>query len=158
MESHLLAALLATCAPQVDTLTARALVQVESAFNPHAVGVVGGTLARQPRSEAEALATLRRLAAGGWDYSVGLAQINRRNFARLGLTDASALDPCANLRAMQAVLSECFERYRRDTAAQLALRRALSCYYSGNAATGFRHGYVQRVLDAAQLQGVAAAR
>jgi type IV secretion system protein VirB1 len=155
MESHVLAALLATCAPQVDPATARALVQVESSFNRHAIGVVGGALERQPRSDAEALGTLQRLAADGWDYSVGLAQINRRNFVRLGLTDATALDSCANLSAMQAVLSECFERYRRDAAPQLALRRALSCYYSGNAVTGFRHGYVQRVLDAARSQGVA---
>ena len=29
---------------------------------------------------------------------------------------------------------------------QVALRQALSCYYSGNFATGFRHGYVRKVV------------
>jgi len=29
---------------------------------------------------------------------------------------------------------------------QQALRAALSCYYSGNFETGFRHGYVQKVV------------
>jgi type IV secretion system protein VirB1 len=83
----------------------------------------------------------------GWLYSVGLAQINSRNFARLGLTTASAFDSCANLQAMQVVLSECLERSQGSP--QLALRRALSCYYSGNPVTGFRDGYVARVAAAA---------
>ena len=33
---------------------------------------------------------------------------------------------------------------------QVALRQALSCYYSGNFATGFRHGYVRKVIVAAR--------
>jgi type IV secretion system protein VirB1 len=50
---------------------------------------------------------------------------------------------------MQTVLSECLGRTDRDTPAQTALREALSCYYSGNFVTGFRHGYVRRVARAA---------
>ena len=37
------------------------VVKVESSFNPYAIGVVGGRLARQPRSLAEALSTARML-------------------------------------------------------------------------------------------------
>ena len=67
----------AACAPLVHPATAQALVvEVESGFNPHAIGVVGGALERQPRSRAEALATARRLQRSGWNFSVGLAQIN----------------------------------------------------------------------------------
>lgn len=142
-------ALAAACAPLVDPVTTRALVQVESSFNPNAIGVVGGSLVRQPRHAAEALATARALQSEGWNFSVGLAQINRHNFARLGLSVESAFKPCANLKAMQAVLSECFERAAEaPTQPQSALRQALSCYYSGNFSTGFRHGYVQRVMRA----------
>ena len=54
-------ALVANCAPQVDIATAHALVAAESGFNAHAIGVVAGTLQRQPRSLAEALPTVRRL-------------------------------------------------------------------------------------------------
>lgn len=143
MDLPSLLALIAACAPQVHADTALAIVRTESAANPHAIGVVGGRLDRQPRSAAEALATARRLDEDGWDYSVGLAQINRRNFGRLGLTPESAFDPCTNLRAMQAVLAECFDRAGPQP--QLALRRALSCYYSGNFTTGFAYGYVARV-------------
>ena len=140
--------LVAACAPMVDPVTAGALVRVESGFNAHAIGVVGGALKRQPRNEGEAIATARSLEANGWSYSVGLAQINSRNFARLGLSPSSAFDPCENLRAMQVVLSECLDRSQGSR--QVALRRALSCYYSGDSELGFRQGYVARVVASAR--------
>jgi type IV secretion system protein VirB1 len=140
------------CAPQLHANTARALVSVESAFNPWAIGVVGGQLARQPRNRAEAQATARALRATGWNFSVGLGQINLRNFERLGLTVDTAFDPCSNLTAMQTVLTECMDRasqpHGSPRAEQTALRQALSCYYSGNFVTGFTHGYVRRVARA----------
>lgn len=155
MDTSTFMALVLACAPQVHPSTAHALVSVESAFNPWAIGVVGGALVRQPQNHAEALATARELQALGHNFSVGLGQINRGNFARLGLTTTTAFDPCMNLTAMQAVLAACFERAssgkeptRSD---QPALRMALSCYYSGNFSTGFRHGYVQKVMAAARM-------
>ena len=147
MDATTISALVMACAPAVHASTAQALITVESGFNPYAIGVVGGVLDRQPRNRAEALATADHLQAAGWNFSVGLAQINARNFERLGLTTATALDPCQILRAMQAVLGECFERSGQGVEPQTALRQALSCYYSGNFVTGFRHGYVQRVAS-----------
>ena len=151
MDATSFIALVAACAPLVDAGTAQALVSVESAFNPHAIGVVQGVLERQPNSRAEALATARNLEANGWSYSAGLAQINVRNFARLGLSAETAFEPCANLRAMEAILLECFERARKGGAnPQSALRQSFSCYYSGNFVTGFRDGYVAKVLRSAR--------
>ena len=148
MDVTIFSALVMSCAPAVHASTAQALITVESGFNPYAIGVVGGVLDRQPRNRGEALATADHLQAAGWNFSVGLAQINVRNFERLGLTTATALDPCQNLGAMQAVLGECFERSGQGVKPQTALRQALSCYYSGNFITGYRHGYVQRVASA----------
>ena len=172
MDASVFLALALACAPQVHTHTAQALVSVESAFNPWAIGVGGGALVRQPRHRAEALATARALQAAGWNFSVGLGQINVGNFERLGLTLDAAFEPCTNLAAMQSVLAECFERARAlaatatatTTAAtpppvdQTALRQALSCYYSGNFATGFRHGYVRKVVAAAGTSLLVASR
>lgn len=172
MDASVFLALALACAPQVHTHTAHALVSVESAFNPWAIGVVGGALVRQPRQRAEALATARALQASGWNFSVGLGQINVGNFERLGLTLDSAFEPCTNLAAMQSVLAECFDRARAPAATataatapatsppvdQAALRQALSCYYSGNFATGFRHGYVRKVVAAAGTSSLAASR
>jgi type IV secretion system protein VirB1 len=147
MDALTLSLLLATCAPQVHPETAAALIAVESARNPYAIGVVGGALLRQPVHRQEAIATARALEAGGWDFSVGLGQINRRNFVRLGLTLNSAFDPCTNLTAMQTVLGECFDRAGPTArGASARLRDALSCYYSGNFSTGHRHGYVRKVV------------
>ncbi|OGA97748.1 MAG: lytic transglycosylase [Burkholderiales bacterium RIFCSPHIGHO2_12_FULL_69_20] len=172
MDASVFLALALACAPQVHTHTAHALVSVESAFNPWAIGVVGGALVRQPRHRAEALATARALQAAGWNFSVGLGQINVGNFERLGLTLDSAFEPCTNLTAMQSVLAECFDRARAPAATatatmttttpppvdQTALRQALSCYYSGNFATGFRHGYVRKVVAAAGTASLVASR
>jgi type IV secretion system protein VirB1 len=158
VDASVFLALALACAPQVHADTARALVSVESAFNPWAIGVVGGALVRQPRTRAEALATAKALQDAGWNFSVGLGQINVGNFERLGLNMESAFEPCANLAAMQTVLGECFDRASgaaSKSVDQVALRQALSCYYSGNFVTGFRHGYVRKVVVAARAVSTA---
>jgi len=149
-------ALMQQCAPQVSPVTMAAIVRTESGFNPYAIGVVHGRLVRQPANQAEAVATVRALAAAGWNFSVGLAQVNRANWAAYGLNEQSAFDPCRNLAAGAAVLEGCFTAARfaqtdgwRDP--QAALRAGLSCYASGNFSTGYRTGYVQRVADNARL-------
>jgi type IV secretion system protein VirB1 len=120
----------------------RAVVTVESSHNPFAIGVVGGRLVRQPKSLDEAVATVKHLKTLGKNYSVGLAQLNQSNFHRFSISDvASAFDRCTNLQSGAKVLVECYSRSGSN------LGKALSCYYSGNFETGFKHGYVQRVLD-----------
>jgi len=143
-------ALAALCAPLVHPTTARAIVVTESAYNPNAIGVVAGHLERQPRHLNEALATAAALQRRGHNFSVGLAQINVHNLDRIGLSLADGFDACKNLGAMQTVLAECFDRAGSKIDAQAAVRRALSCYYSGNFTTGFRRGYVSRVVGNAQ--------
>lgn len=154
-----IASLLPLCAPLVHPATAHAIVQVESSFNPFAIGVVGSALERQPRNRAEALATAKQLDAQGWNYSVGPAQINRRNWDRLGLNVETAFDPCENLRAMQSILARCYERAQgAGLSPQRTLRKALSCYYSGNFTRGFtpdvqgQPSYVAKVVAAARAQ------
>lgn len=116
------------------------VMRVESGFNPYAIGVVGGRLARQPRNLPEAVATARMLEQGGFNFSLGLAQVNRYNLARYGLGSyEKAFSACDNVRAGSRILRECYQR-AGDWG------KALSCYYSGNFVTGFRHGYVQKVM------------
>lgn len=151
------AALAHECAPTVHPQTMAAVVRVESGGNPFAIGVVGGRLARQPSNRREAEATARALEQAGVNFSVGLAQVNKHNLVRYGLDFSSAFDPCANLRASAAILSECFTRaVVRFEPRQTALRAALSCYYSGNFTTGLQPeangsgSYVERVIAAAE--------
>jgi type IV secretion system protein VirB1 len=143
--------LAAQCAPSVDPQTIAALVRTESGFNPYAIGVVGGRLQRQPTSLAQAQATVHMLSTRGFSYSVGLAQINDRNFGKYGLDESTMFDACRNLQAGAAILTDCFTRSKRiKLTEQTALQAALSCYYSGNFTAGFSSGYVNRVLASAQ--------
>jgi type IV secretion system protein VirB1 len=117
------------------------VVRVESSYNPYAIGVVGGRLARQPRSLPEALATARMLERRGYNFSLGLAQVNRYNLDRYGLASyAQAFDACPNLQAGSRILAECNARAGGDWG------KAFSCYYSGDFSTGYRHGYVQKIF------------
>ncbi|WP_175485521.1 lytic transglycosylase domain-containing protein [Pseudoxanthomonas sp. GM95] len=118
------------------------IVQVESSANPYAIGVVGGRLVRQPSSLAEAVATAEMLESRGYNFSVGLAQVNRYNLSKYGVTTyTQAFDGCTNLSAGSRILSECHARARGDWGS------AFSCYYSGNFTTGYQHGYVQKIFS-----------
>ena len=129
------------------------VVHVESSFNPYAIGVVGGRLARQPRNRSEAVATAHMLEALGYNFSLGLAQVNRYNLARYGLPSyEKAFDACPNLQAGARILAECQARSGGDWG------KAFSCYYSGNFVTGYRQGYVQKVFASMQAAAPAASR
>jgi type IV secretion system protein VirB1 len=118
------------------------VVNVESAYNPYAIGVVGGQLVRQPKSLAEAEATVRMLESKGYNFSVGLAQVNRANLSKYGITTYDqAFDVCPNLTAGARILSECYASSGNDWG------KSFSCYYSGNFVTGYRDGYVQKIYD-----------
>ncbi|WP_407471830.1 transglycosylase SLT domain-containing protein [Xanthomonas campestris] len=122
------------------------VVNVESSSNPYAIGVVGGRLVRQPKTMGEALATVKMLEDKGYNFSVGLAQVNRYNLAKYGLGSyEKAFHQCSNLQAGSKILAECYSRSGNDWG------KSFSCYYSGNFVTGYRHGYVQKIY--ASIQG-----
>ena len=118
------------------------VVNVESSHNPFAIGVVGGQLVRQPQNLGEALATVKMLEQRGYNFSVGLAQVNRSNLGKYGLDSyEKAFDICNNLVAGSRILSQCYANSGSDWG------KAFSCYYSGNFVTGYRDGYVQKIYD-----------
>lgn len=150
-----LTALALTCAPNVHPITLGALIRHESGVRPYAIGVnrKGETLAQQPRSLEGAREAAQDLIAQGIDFDAGLAQINVRNWAWLGLDTTTVFDPCRNLAAAQTVLSACYSKalhsYRDQ---QQALRAALSCYNTGDFNRGFANGYVGKVLAQAGIK------
>jgi len=114
---------------------------VESSYNPYAIGVVGGRLVRQPENLPEALATVRMLESRGYNFSLGLAQVNRYNLGKYGLESyEKAFQACPNLRAGAHILAQCRAHAGNDWG------KAFSCYYSGNFVTGYRLGYVQKIF------------
>jgi type IV secretion system protein VirB1 len=123
----------------------------ESRGNPLAIGLNGGyRLPRQPKSKAEAVETAKWLAANGYNFDAGLGQINIKNVGRLGMSVEDLFEPCANLRAVSTILTDCYGGASRVRAAGPGvLRAALSCYNTGDYARGERNGYVGKI--AAQL-------
>lgn len=143
----------ATCAPDIHPTTLKALVSTESSWNPYAIGVVGGHLERQPRNLAEAIATAKELLRQGFNFSMGLGQVNRANLAAHGETVETVFEPCRNIKTGGTILKNCYLRAKRTIGdEQSALLAAFSCYYSGSFTRGFRAdkaggpSYVQKVV------------
>lgn len=146
-------ALAAQCAPNVDPDTLARIVKTESGFNPYAIAVVEPPDSIQAKSLDEALTVIANLQKRGLNYSVGLGQINKKNFG--SLTAKEVLDPCQNLKLAQKVLMDCYNRATQETSdPQAALLRSFSCYYSNNFIRGFMpekydgKSYVQRIVSA----------
>lgn len=145
-------ALATQCAPAVAPETLLSVVQVESRFDPLAIGVNGAPrILVKPTSVDEAVAKAAALIKAGRSIDLGLAQINSKNLSWLGLSLAEVFEPCTNLRAAARILQD---GYGRSNAAQVgeqaALKTALSYYNTGHPARGFRNGYVAKVASAAE--------
>jgi len=121
------------CLRYVKAPIEHGIVVVESSFNPFAIGVVGASLARQPRNKAEAVATALALKAQGYNYSMGCRQVNQSNLAKYGLSLDTVFDPLKNSMAGSAIYDECRTRAVAKFGDGIyATRAALSCYCSGN--------------------------
>lgn len=144
-------ALAAQCAPSVAPETLLSVVQVESRFEPLAIGVNGAPrITVTAGSLDDAITKAEALIAAGRSIDLGLAQINSRNLSWLGLSLREVFEPCTNLRAAARILNDGYARSDATRVGeQAALRTALSYYNTGHPARGLTNGYVGRVTSAA---------
>lgn len=144
-------ALAAQCAPTVAPETLLSVIQVESRFEPLAIGVNGlPRIAVTPASVDDAVARAEALIAAGRSIDLGLAQINSKNLSWLRLSLRDAFEPCTNLAAAARVLQDGYGRSdAKRVGEQAALRTALSYYNTGHPIRGVRNGYVGKVEAAA---------
>ena len=61
-------------------------------MNPLAIAVVGGKV-KQPSTLSDALALVKELETQQSNFSLGLGQINVKNFNRLGVTAEEMFEP-----------------------------------------------------------------
>jgi type IV secretion system protein VirB1 len=135
------------CSPTVAPVTMVTLVKTESRGNPWAIGLNGARLKFQPKSESQAIAWIRYLDKHGYNFDVGLGQINIANIRKYKLKPEQLLEPCLNLRVSGYILTQNYLDARKTTKdPQLALRYALSTYNTGNKYTGFNNGYINKIL------------
>lgn len=144
-------ALAAQCAPTVAPETLLSVVQVESRFEPLAIGVNGlPSVTLAPTSVDDAVARAGELIAAGRSIDLGLAQINSKNLSWLGLSLREVFEPCANLRAAARVLEDGYGRSDPERVGeQAALKSTLSYYNTGHPSRGVGNGYVGKVEAAA---------
>jgi type IV secretion system protein VirB1 len=146
-----LAALIRHCAPAVAPSTMAAIVQVESAGDPLAIGDNTTRRSYHPRDRAAAERLARRLLDAGHLLDLGIAQIDSMNFAGFGVTAHAILDPCTNLSVGARILSGDYAfAARRYGDGQVALRHAIGMYNTGRLNAGAR--YIARVVAAAAIR------
>ena len=146
-----LAALLAHCAPTVAPSTMTAIVQVESAGDPLAIGDNTTRRSYYPRNRSNAEALGRRLLEQGHLLDLGIAQIDSMNLPGFGVTVRTIFDPCVNLSVGARILSGDYEvAHQRYGDSQIALRHAIGMYNTGRLDAG--ESYIRRVLAAAAIQ------
>jgi len=146
--------LIAMCAPDVAPQTVQEIIRVESSGNPLALNInrLPGqqTAPRAPKAETPEQAARFALEyiEAGHTVDMGLMQINSANLEWLGIERdnlATIFNPCANISAGAAILTESYNRAAREYGAgQTALQAALSAYNTGNFSNGFSNGYVAR--------------
>lgn len=141
-----------TCQHLVNPLVIESVITIESGGNPNAVAIVGHPSTWQPSNSILAVSLINALEQQQLNYSVGLMQINKTNFARFGINTTRSVSPCVNISVGAKILYECYERAKKHFPTERPhhlMNYAASCYFSGNFHTGFhypKHGmsYVAR--------------
>lgn len=138
------------CAPSVDPTTLAAIAKVESGFDPLAAhdNTTGESLHWDDQTQARH--SVRNRLDAQHSIDVGLMQINSKNFPVLNLTIEKALQPCKSLAAAAYLLESRYAGGDTAAARQLALRKAISAYNTGDLQSGFANGYVRKVEAAAR--------
>lgn len=91
-----------------------AIAKVESGFRPWVININhNGQSVKviNPRTYEEAVYYVNYLHQNGYNYDVGIGQINVANIRRFGIDPISLLDPCNNLMASAYILRENINRY-----------------------------------------------
>ena len=138
------------CGPWVHRDTIAAVVAVESAGRPWAIGTPHG--AYYPQSREDATFFLRRALRTETSVDIGLMQINSQWIERLHIAPELLLDPCVNVRIGAAILASNFVAAARPGRTLIAtLVAALSCFNSGSE-TGAT-AYATKVLSVRMRSG-----
>lgn len=136
------------CAPKVALSTMQAIIKTESNGNPLAIGLNRRLrLMYQPRSLKQATHWVNYLEKHGYNFDVGITQVNIKNIHKYGYKATDALNPCINLKLGSQILQKNYVKALSNSRNQQeALYKAISAYNTGNYKKGFSNGYVLRVV------------
>ncbi len=145
----------ARCAPTTPTSVLDSIVQVESGFDPLAIGVNGRRhQSLRFASRAAAIAKAKALISQGQRIDLGIAQVSSANLAGLGLSVEDAFDACKNLAAASRLIDEGYARaLERGKPRRSILQMTYSIYNTGDTARGLANGYAESVTTSADTRG-----
>lgn len=106
LSAAVLAALISQCAPDVSPDTMNALIMTESGANPYVIANVSDGTSKYFKDEKGAIEYAEKLTTENKRFSAGLTQIYSKNFPSLNLTNKTVFDPCTNIKAGAAVLTD----------------------------------------------------
>ncbi len=91
----------------------KAIAKVESGMHPYAVNInlKGRNKSFYIKNKKVASAFISYLEKKGYDFDVGISQINIRNIRRFGLSPVELLDPCKNIEISARILRELTRKY-----------------------------------------------
>lgn len=150
MDGFILDQLIQECATGVAPSTMAAIIKVESAGNPWAIGdnTARGRVTPTPRNAQEAAAKALELLKLGHSLDLGLAQINSNNLRAYGVSVKDVFEPCTNIKVGSKILSSFYAKsVQKYGPGDVSLFHALSAYNTGSFYRG--PSYVMRILSAA---------
>ena len=166
------ARLQSTCLPAAPLSTLRGVIQAESSGNPNAMQIdypkallkrwnlPQGTLRlkRQPTNQREGLDWLAYFQRYDIFVDLGLMQVSTAEAKRRGISPASLLERCTNLRVGWQILEDDYRIEQRIYGpGQEALQHAISRYNTGERQQGIANGYFRpRPCSSPQTPGRAA--
>lgn len=154
-----LSELIARCAPTVHPETMAAVISAESRGHQFAIADAGPVhlpwsqrksmvRSHYPNTMEEAVAIAQNLISRGHTVSLGVAQVNDRNLARMGVSVKDMFDPCTNVSVGGKILTDFYERaVKKFGTGPGTLQAALSAYNSGDWTRGARDGYVNLIYN-----------
>ncbi|MBY0379095.1 MAG: lytic transglycosylase domain-containing protein [Burkholderiales bacterium] len=135
------------CAPNVAVSTMQAIIKTESKGNPLAININKGfKLKFQPKNLEQAKSWVNYLEKHGYNFDVGIAQVNIKNLHKYGYGAVNGLDVCINLKIASSILQNNYNSALIvSNSSNEALQKAISAYNTGNYHSGFSNGYVRKV-------------
>ncbi len=150
MDAFAIDQLIQQCASGVAPSTMAAIIKVESAGNPWAIGdnTTKSRVTPTPKSAEEAVIVATRLIEMGHSLDMGLSQINSTNLKAYGVSVRQIFDPCTNISVGSAILSNFYKKsVAKYGPGETSLFHALSAYNTGSFFKG--PTYVNKILKAA---------
>lgn len=142
--------LIQQCSTGVAPSTMAAIIKVESAGNPWAIGdnTTKSRVTPTPRNAEEAIAIATDLINKGHNLDLGLSQINSANLRAYKVSVRDIFDPCTNITVGSSILSNFYiKSVAKYGEGEKSLFHALSAYNTGSFFKG--PTYVTKILKAA---------